>query len=85
MIVEIVKGMISNSTWIDPDSKVLYTFSNDKELCINGTNKLHYSIRKKSNQVVLKLGAKQTFQIEYVNDFHLNVYNDETKFRLIPA
>jgi len=85
MIREIVKGMICNSTWIDPDSKVIYTFSDEQELCINGKQKLPYSISQKRSQVLLKMGEQQTYKVDYVNDFHLDIYNEETRFKLIPA
>ncbi len=82
---EIVKGMISNSTWIDPENKVVFKFTDDKKLTINGDTQLPYSVLTKQNKIVLKLGTTQMYHVEYVNDFQLKIYNEHEKFRIIPA
>jgi hypothetical protein len=38
MEVEIIKGMIHNSTWIDPQEGTIYRFSENNQLSINGEN-----------------------------------------------
>lgn len=85
MAIEIIKKMITNSTWIDPQKQVIYKFSENNQLCINGKNHLQYLVKKRNNQVVLQLGSAQMYVIEYVNDFILQVYSNEEKFVITPA
>lgn len=85
MKIEIIKDMINNSTWINPESQTIYKFTKNNELYINGKNHLRYLLKRCNNQVVMKLGSKQRFFIEYINDFNLQIYNDEDVFRITPA
>ena len=85
MDISIIKGMINNSTWVDPENKTIYKFAENNELFINGKNHLHYALKKFKNQIVIKLGSKQACFVEYVNDFNLQIYNDEEIFRITPA
>ena len=82
---EIIKGMTSNSIWVDHENQTIYKFSGNNELFINGKNHLQYLLKRCNNQVVIKLGTKQKYYVEYVNDFNLNIYNDEEIFRITPA
>lgn len=85
MEIEIIKGMLSNSTWIDPENQTIYKFAENNELYINGKNHLQYLLKRCNNQIVIKLGTKQKYYIEYVNDFNLQIFNDVEVFRITPA
>ena len=85
MKIEIIKGMITNSTWIDPENKTIYKFSENNELFINGKNHMHYLVKRQNNQIVIKLGSKKIYTVEYDSDFSLHVYNDEEEFRITPV
>ncbi|RPH29214.1 MAG: hypothetical protein EHM93_17600 [Bacteroidales bacterium] len=85
MKIKIIKDMINNSTWVDPENKTIYKFAENNELFINGKNHLRYLLKMSNNQIVIKLGSKQAYFVEYVSDFNLKIYNDEEVFRITPA
>lgn len=85
MELEIIKGMISNSTWIDPGKQNVYKFSDNNQLFINGKNHIQYALKKRNNQIVIKLGSSKTFVVDYVCDFILNIHSNNEKFMITPA
>ena len=85
MKIETIKGMIDNSIWIDPENKNIYEFSIENNLIINGKNHQCYMLKNFKNQIVIVLGTKHKYFIEYVNDFSLQIHNDEEVFTIIPA
>jgi hypothetical protein len=85
MSFETIKGMINNSTWIDPENNNIYRFLSNDKLSINGKDFVQYSLNRNEDQIILKVSTEQKYCIEYVNDFHLRIYNNEKKFRIIPA
>ena len=84
MNVGIIKSILDNSTWIDNKNKNIYKFFNQNDLAINGVNHSHYFIQRNNNQIALKLSTNQIYFVEYVNDFHLIIYNNDEKFKIIP-
>jgi len=84
MNLDVVQSMINNSTWIDPEHDRVYRFDNGKHLSINGKNHLVYSLQSTNNKIVLQLGPKDCYYVDYVNDFLLHLYNDAEKFRITP-
>lgn len=85
MKIEVIKGMINNSTWIDPEKNTIYKFANENHLVIDGTNHIKYRVKKNNNKVVIQLGSAKKYFVEYVNDFILNIYNRDEKFMITPA
>ena len=85
MDLEIIKNMVSNSTWIDPEKKITYKFSENNQLHINGSSSIQYSVKKSENKIVLQLGVARQYVVEYVCDFILKLYNEEEKFEISPA
>ena len=85
MAIDIIKKMITNSTWIDPEKKIVYKFCENNQLCINGKTHLQYLVKKRNNKIILQLGSAQMYVIEYVNDFILHFYSKEEKFEITPA
>lgn len=85
MEIEIIKGMINNSTWVNPENQTIYKFTGKNELYINGENHMRYLLKRCNNQVVIKLGSQKKYFVEYVNDFKLEIYNDKEIFRITPV
>ena len=85
MSFEIIKQMIDNSTWTSSNQKYVYKFINDKIISINGHPNQTYTLNQSDNKIELRLGSTTTYFIEYVNDFVLNLYNAQEKFRITPA
>ena len=84
MDINVIKCMIIDSTWNSPEKKVVYKFGNGNELSINGKNHLKYSINFNNNNIELQLGSEKKYNIEYVNDFVLKLYNNNESFRIMP-
>ena len=85
MEIEIIKRMISNSTWIDPKKNNIYRFSENDQLSINGMNNQQYSVTKSKNQIIIKLGMAKMFVVSYVCDFILKINTKEEEFIITPA
>lgn len=85
MEIDIIKKMINNSTWIDPQKQIVYKFCDNNQLCINGKTHLQYLVKKRNNKIILQLSSAKTYVIEYVNDFILQVYSKDEKFEITPA
>lgn len=85
MEIEIITRMLNNSTWIDPKKQTVYKFSENNQLFINGKNHIQYAVKKRNNQVVIKLGSSKPFVVDYVCDFILNIHNNDEKFMITPA
>jgi hypothetical protein len=83
--IGIIKGMINNSTWVDPENNNVYKFFNINDLAINGENHSHYALNKRNDKIAIELGSKQVYFVEFVNDFQLIIYNNDEKFRIVPA
>ena len=84
MDTNIIKGMINDSTWTNPDNSNVYKFSKGRELAINGKNHLQYSLHSLENKTVLKLDKHGQYYVDYVNDFILKLYNDSEIFSITP-
>lgn len=76
--------MINNSTWYSYEKKCSYEFMSNNKLSINGVNHRHYSINSNNNKVELLISSGVKYNIEYVNDFVLKLYNKDEAFRLMP-
>jgi hypothetical protein len=85
MEIEIIKGMIDNSTWIDPEKQTTYKFAENNQLFINGKNHMQYNVKKSKNQILIQLGSGSMYIIEYVNDFILYLHNFKERFMITPA
>jgi len=85
MKTEIIKSLINKPTWVNPENQTIYKFSSKNELYINGENHLRYLLKRCNNQIVIKLGSQKRYFVEYVNDFNLQIYNDEEIFKITPA
>jgi hypothetical protein len=84
METKIIKNMVNNSTWINPDAKIVYKFINDSVLSIDGVENLPYSINSVSDKIVLQIGTDKSYNVEFVNDFILRLYNNKESFRITP-
>ncbi len=84
MNAETIKGIISNSSWIDPVNKSIFKFSEGNKLIINGMQVNNYSLSPSGNKVVLQYGPNHKYYIDFVNDFTLNFYNEAEKFSITP-
>lgn len=84
MDVEIIKCMISDSTWNSPDKKAVYNFINDNNLSINGRNLIKYSLKANNDNIILQIGSEKKYNVKYINDFVLELHNSNESFRLIP-
>jgi len=84
MIIETIKCMTNNSTWVDNENKNIYKFFNNNDLAINGKNHSHYSINSSYNKIELQMGLGKKYNIEYVNDFILKLSNRNESFRIMP-
>ena len=84
MNIETIQGMINNSTWTNPENKHVYQFCNGRDLILDGKDHVSYSLNYSENKVVLQLGPKKKYFIEYINDFILSLYNNEEKFVIMP-
>lgn len=82
--VETIKCMLNNSTWVSPEIKSVYSFVSGCEMYINGQNFFHYSINLHNDKIELKIGTEKKYNIEYVNDFILKLYNSTESFRIMP-
>ena len=85
MKIDVIKGMIKDSTWIDPERHTVYKFANENHLVIDGSNHIKYKVKRSNNRIVIQLGSAKKYFVEYVNDFILNIYNHEEKFMITPA
>jgi hypothetical protein len=81
---ETIKYMINNSTWKNPAKKTVYKFANENALSINGENHLHYSIHSRNDKIELLIDSAKCYNIEYVNDFTLKLYNNNESFIIMP-
>ena len=79
-----IKCMINNSTWISHEKNTVYRFINNSHLSINGKNHLRYSINTCNNYIEIQLGSQEKYQIEYVNDFILKIFNTNESFNIMP-
>lgn len=85
MNASIIQQMIQDSIWQDVQNETVYKFTKEKELYINDTVKLYYTVKVKNNKVSIVLNNQESYYIDYINDFILNFYNNNKAFRLIPA
>jgi hypothetical protein len=81
---QIIESMLYDSTWESPEKKDFYKFVNGNILIVNGKDQFSYSIKSQNNKIVLQMSSKETFTIEFVNDFILNIFNNSESFRIIP-
>lgn len=84
MNIKTINSLINNSVWSDPESRIVYDFSNGKDLSINGQNHLNYFIERINKKVEIQIGDEKRYLIEYVNDFNLKLYNEKEVIRLKP-
>jgi hypothetical protein len=81
---ETIKCMINNSTWNCPEKKVVYKFVSGNIVSVNDKSHLHYSINLHNDKIELQIGSEKIYNIEYVNDFILKLYNANESFRIMP-
>jgi len=81
---EIIKSMLSNSTWENPEKNIVYKFSGGNILSINGKNHSTYSINAKNDKIELSINAANNFIIEFVDDFTLKLSNKNESFIISP-
>ncbi|NJO91880.1 MAG: hypothetical protein HC831_25130 [Chloroflexia bacterium] len=79
-----IERMLNNSSWINPEEKIVYKFINAGFLSINGAEYLPYSINSVNNRIVLQIGTDKSYNVEFVNDFILRLYNNKESFRITP-
>jgi hypothetical protein len=84
MDIETIKCMIDNSTWNSHEKKAIYEFVNGSSLSINGKNQLQYSINSCNDRIELQIGSEKKYNIEYINDFVLKLYNSNESFMIMP-
>ncbi|HPE18540.1 MAG TPA: hypothetical protein P5200_03100 [Tenuifilaceae bacterium] len=84
MEIGVIKGMVSNSTWIDSEKKTTFKFAENNELTINGNSNMRYNMREENDQIVMQLGRSQFYVVEYVTDFMLNIYNEKERYVIMP-
>lgn len=77
--VSIINKMIDNSIWVNPANNMILKFANGDNLFINGTYHLHYSLTYTNNNIIIQWG-KESYKVDYINDFTLCLYNNEEKF-----
>jgi hypothetical protein len=80
----LIERILNNSIWINPENKIVYKFSNDGVLSIEGGEYFPYSINSSNDYTELQIGAKKRYNIEYVNDFILRLHNSKENFRITP-
>jgi hypothetical protein len=85
MEIETIMRMLNNSTWINSEKQTIYKFSKDNQLSIDGKNHIQYALKKRNNQIVIKLGSEKKYVVEYVCDFMLQIHGDEEKFMITPT
>ena len=84
MNAETIKTMISNSTWNSNEKKTVYNFVSENAISINGKSHIPYSLNLQNDKLVLQIGTEFLYNIEYVNDFKLRLYNNSESFSIIP-
>jgi hypothetical protein len=84
MNINTINSLINNSSWTDFENRIVYNFSNGKDLEINGQNHLNYLIRCANNEIKIQLGEEKTYSVEYVNDFNIKLHNGKETIRLMP-
>lgn len=84
MEINIIKGMIHNSTWIDTQKGTIYSFSENNQLSIDGKNHIQYELEKRNNQFSIKLGSSKMYVVDYVCDFILNIHSNDERFTISP-
>ena len=84
MDIKTINCLINNSTWINHENNTIYEFVNDTSLSINGKEHFQYSINVIDNKLVIQIGARVNYCVDYINDFILCFYNNNEKFRITP-
>ena len=84
MDIVTIKSMLNNSTWYSYEKNTSYEFFNGNSLSINGVNHLHYSIASQKDKIELQISSGIKYNVEFVNDFTLKLYNNNEAFRLMP-
>jgi hypothetical protein len=86
MNIEIINSLINDSTWSTLDNAAIYKFANGKDVYINGNTHYDYSINYNisNNRIVMIMGAVKKYYINFINDFTLELYNSNEKFRIRP-
>jgi hypothetical protein len=83
MKINIINNLINNYTWSTTDNKVYYRFENGKDLWINDINHLTYIVNSVNGKIIIQIGTDKKYVIEYVNDFLIELHNEQEKFRLL--
>jgi len=84
MNIETIKSMINNSTWIRIENMTVYNFVNENVILINGKSHLPYSLNLQNDKIKLQIGTECLYNIEFVNDFKLRLFNNSESFSIIP-
>jgi hypothetical protein len=82
--IETIHSVIDNSTWVSNNQSSIFKFGKGNDLSINGKEKKPYSLSYDHDKIVMQMGTEESYYIDYVNDFILNFYNGNDKFRLTP-
>ena len=78
------QNMLSNSIWMSSEKNTSYQFTNGNFLSINGKDHTPYSINSHSNKVELLIDSITSYNIEYIDDFTLKLFNKIESFIIMP-
>ena len=84
MNAEIIKKMVNNSTWNSIENMTVYNFVSENEISINGKSHIPYSLNLQNDKLELQIGTECLYNIEFVNDFKLRLYNNNESFSIMP-
>ena len=84
MNAETIKTMISNSNWNRIDNMTVYNFVSENTISINGKSHIPYSLNLQNDKLELQIGTECLYNIEFVNDFKLRLYNKSESFNIMP-
>ena len=76
--------MLSNSIWKSSEKNTIYQFTNGNFLSINGKDHKPYSINSHSNKIELLIDSITSYNIEYIDDFTLKLFNKIESFIIMP-
>lgn len=84
MNAETIKSMIQYSTWNSQENMSVYNFISENVISINGKSHLPYSLNLQNDKIELQIGTECLYNIEYVNDFKLRLFNNSKSFSIMP-
>ena len=84
MNAETIKTIVNNSTWNSIENMTVYNFVSENAISINGKSQIPYSLNLHNDKLELQIGADCLYNIEFVNDFKLRLYNKSESFNIMP-